>query len=289
MGIDRDQALMLRRVMKGKRAPEDVPATTGSTKMILELERRGVDLATRSMLRAVTKDLASLQALTDTNHIFELVAGDQLERIQPLLAPRMEYARCDLELPERKASTSRSHAVSGDSERKSGCGPAEEVVTFTQSTPKIVEGTATQEEILCAGQTVQMVNRARVLDLMRALWLHLLAYFRMLCTPHTKARADRRCRRRPLPRKLCGPLIPIAFQGAHARNVDDGHPQFDVVCVQPQASPDLDLGLHCRKPAGDHCDGCCLEGETLDSADEVTEGHLGRVAQGSRASAGDGS
>jgi hypothetical protein len=46
----------------------------------------------------------------------------------------------------------------------------------------------------------------------RALWLHLFAYFRMLCAPHTKARADRRCRRRPLPRKLCGPLIPIAFQ-----------------------------------------------------------------------------
>jgi hypothetical protein len=120
MGIDRDQALMIRRIMKGKRAPEDVPATTGSTKMILELERRGVDLATRSMLRAVTKDLAPLQALTDANHIFELVAEDQLERIRPLLAPRIEYARCDLELPERKASTSRSHAVSAPVTRARG-------------------------------------------------------------------------------------------------------------------------------------------------------------------------
>jgi hypothetical protein len=99
-----------------------------------------------------------------------------------------------------------------DSERKPGCGPSEDVVTFTQSTSKIVEGASTQEEIECAGRIVQMVNRARILDLMRALWLHLLAYFRMLCAPHTKACADRRCKRRPLPRKLCGPLIPVEFQ-----------------------------------------------------------------------------
>ena len=40
-----------------------------------------------------------------------------------------------------------------DAERRPGCGPSEDVVTFTQSTPKIVEGAATQEEICPDGQS----------------------------------------------------------------------------------------------------------------------------------------
>jgi hypothetical protein len=112
MGIGRDQASTIRRIMIGKGAREDVHATAGPPKMMLELERRGVDLATRSVLRAVTKDLAPLQELSDANHIFDLVAEDQMERIRPLLAPRVEYARCDLgRLTGRKASTTRSCAA----------------------------------------------------------------------------------------------------------------------------------------------------------------------------------
>jgi hypothetical protein len=98
--------------MIGKGAREDVRATAGPSKMMLELKRRGVDLATRSMLRAVTKDLASLRELYDANPIFDLVAEDQMERIRPLLTPRLEYARSEPDRPNvRKASNTRPCAA----------------------------------------------------------------------------------------------------------------------------------------------------------------------------------
>jgi hypothetical protein len=52
------------------------------------------------MLRAVTKDLASLQALTDADDIFDLVAEDQLEKIRPLLSPRVPHVDS---VPDNKA------------------------------------------------------------------------------------------------------------------------------------------------------------------------------------------
>jgi hypothetical protein len=100
MGIERDQAKMIRRILKGKLTPGVEPASTGATRMMLELERRGVVPKVRTLLRAVTKGLASLQALTDADDIFDLVAEDQLERIRPLLTPRMPPGGS---VPENKA------------------------------------------------------------------------------------------------------------------------------------------------------------------------------------------
>ena len=112
MGIGRDQAARLRQIMIGKGAREDVRATAGPSEIMIELERRGVDLATRSMLRAVTKDLTSLRKLNDANPIFGLVTEDQMERIRPLLTARPDDARSAPVLPvARKASATRTSAA----------------------------------------------------------------------------------------------------------------------------------------------------------------------------------
>jgi hypothetical protein len=54
MGIEQDQAKMIRRIMEGKHTPEVVPGSTDATKMMLELERRGVNPVTRTMLDAAS-------------------------------------------------------------------------------------------------------------------------------------------------------------------------------------------------------------------------------------------
>jgi hypothetical protein len=97
-------------------------------------------------------------------------------------------------------------------EREPGSTPVDDVVTFTQSSPAVVPGAATLEEVAAANRLVRWMNRVRALVMMKALWWHVFDYYRMACAPHFKSRADARCRRHPLPPNLCGPLIPKAFQ-----------------------------------------------------------------------------
>jgi hypothetical protein len=109
-----------------------------------------------------------------------------------------------------------------DSERPADTSAELDVHTFTQSTPDVVEGAVfkhvgradhvvTAKEVLAANRIVRCANRSRAWEIMKSQWMHAIRYFRMLCAPQSKARADRRCRRLPLPPALRGSVIPAAF------------------------------------------------------------------------------
>jgi hypothetical protein len=102
--------------------------------------------------------------------------------------------------------------------RKPGSAPVDDVVTFTQSPPAVVQGAVTLKEVAAASRIVRLVSRARALDMIKALWLHVFGYFRMLCAPHTICISHARiiavvvilCTLHQ--QSLRGPLIPKAFQ-----------------------------------------------------------------------------
>jgi hypothetical protein len=99
-----------------------------------------------------------------------------------------------------------------DPEREPGSEPVDDGVTFTQSSPAVVLGAATLEEVAAADFLVRWMNRVRALDFLKEFYMHAFAYFRMASAPQVTSRPDVRCRRHPLPSHLCGPLIPEAFQ-----------------------------------------------------------------------------
>jgi hypothetical protein len=97
-------------------------------------------------------------------------------------------------------------------ERVSECAGDDDVETFTQSSPAVVEGCASPAEIEAAWVIVRQVSGRRALEIMEGSYLDSLGYFRMMCAPTKRAWPDARCRRRLLPPELCGRTIPVAYQ-----------------------------------------------------------------------------
>jgi hypothetical protein len=94
----------------------------------------------------------------------------------------------------------------------SGCAGDEDVETFTQSLPAVVEGSASQAKIKAAEVIVRQVSGRRALEIVKGSYIDSLYYFRMLCAPKKRGWPDARCRRGLLPPELCGRTIPTAYQ-----------------------------------------------------------------------------
>ena len=97
-------------------------------------------------------------------------------------------------------------------ERVVGCAIDEDVETFTQSAPAVVEGSALPAEIEAAQVIVRQASGRRALEIMEGSYLDALGYLRMMCAPKKRAWPDASCRRRRLPPELCGRTIPVAYQ-----------------------------------------------------------------------------